>query len=190
MTNGGNGPQGENLSTRTGDGYDGDARVAAILSLIANGTFIPGKSTKELAEHWGLERNTVSNYVARAFQFVRMHRLGLEDDINRRLACIEEDRRLAQARVRCFAHKGEVISREPAPDVASMIAADRLYLETIGALIRTKQTRDGDDVDLGELLRIEVRGNPALARMVLASLPREEVRQLVDATEESKHDET
>ena len=172
------------------DGFKRDERLSTILALVSNGEFIPGKTTKRLASEWNLSISSVQDYVAEAFSFIRLHRLGLEDDINRRLACIEEDRRLAQARVRCFAHKGEVISREPAPDVASMIAADRLYLETIGALIRTKQTRDGEDVDLGELLRIEVRGNPALARMVLASLPREEVRQLVEATEESKHDET
>lgn len=184
-----NGPPVDDLlSNRRADALEGDARVACILGLITRGEFIPGKTARELALEWGVGSSSISRYVSDAFRVIRFHRLGLEDDINRRLACIEEDRRLAQAKVRYFAHKGVVVDSRPDPDVCAMLAADRLYLETIGALVRVKQLQTDDgETDIRVIIQAELRGNPALVRQMLGMLPREELKQLIETTgEESK----
>lgn len=159
-------------------------RVANVLQLMVNGEFVPGKTSRELATKWGSSAVYVSQCVTEAFGFLRAHRPGIDDDINRRLAMIEEDRRLARARVRHFAHQGTVVDERPDPDVKAMIAADRLYLETIGALIRTKETR-GEEVDVILTLKAEIVARPDVARSLLSLiasvLPKSDVKQLIDA---------
>lgn len=167
------------------DGFEVDARVARILGMITRGEWRPGVSNRELQLEWGICSSGVSALVTQAFRYIRMHRMPLEDDINRRLACIEEDRRLAQAKVRYFAHKGVVVDSRPEPDVGAMLAADRLYLETIGALVRVKQLQTDDgETDIRVIIQAELRGNPALVRQMLGMLPREELKQLIEAQAE------
>ena len=184
------------VNTRA-DGFEVDARVARILGLITRGEFIPGVSNRELQLEWGVQSHVVSALVTQAFRYIRLHRLGLEDDINRRLACIEEDRRLAQAKVRYFPHTRKrttddgkqvveyVIDERPEPDVGAMLAADRLYLETIGALVRVKQLQTDDgETDIRVIIQAELRGNPSLVRQMLGMLPPAELKQLIEAQAE------
>lgn len=69
--------------------------------------------------------------------------------------------------MRHFTYKGEIVSTERDPDVQAMIAADRLYLETIGALIRTREVR-GEETNVEFTLRAESASNPAFARGLIA----------------------
>lgn len=168
------------------DSLEIDCRVEHILGLITRGEFVAGRTHRELAEKWGVKVERVSKLVTDAMRLQRLFRPSLEDDINRRLACIEEDRRLAASKVKHFAYKGEVLDERPAPDVASMIAADRLYLETIGALVRVKQRGDeGEDgPSFAELLKAELRANPGLARAIVSQLPPHERVALLSAGKE------
>jgi hypothetical protein len=173
-------------SNTRGDGHDVDAKVNSVLAIIARGE-LTSERRKALADEWGCTVQWVSQVCGHAFRLLRGLRPDLEDAINVRLAAIEEDRRIAASKVKHYTYKGEIISTVPAPDVPSMIAADRLYLETIGALIRTREVRgggDGEGTDVLTLIRTELRVNPALVRSALAQMPRDEVRALLDAPAE------
>ena len=179
------------INTRA-DSLDVDGRVARVLGIVSRGEWKPGVTNRELQMEWSMTAAAVSACVAQAFRYIRMHRLGLEDDINRRLACIERDRELASQQVRYYPHKsrcecaecadGLGLTERPAPDVSTMLACDRLYLETIGALVRVKQLRgpDGEEQDVVGLVLIELQRNPAMLRAVLGQLQKSELRLLLE----------
>jgi hypothetical protein len=164
------------LSTR-------DSIVPQIVAMVQSGTFVSGKSHRQLEEEYGLGANAICKYVQEAFLLIRHSRPELVDEINHRLANIDHDRTLALARVRCYAHKGEVISREPDPDVNAALAADRLYLETIGALMRVRAREamaGGEEPDLVGLLRVELSTNRPLLEQALRQFTKSELRDLIE----------
>ena len=172
-------------------------RVAEVLHLQAQGQFVNGITQQQLAEKWDCDLHTVSVAVTQAMRFLRLNLPTLEDEINHRIACIEEDRRIAKAKVKHFAHQGTVVEERPDPDVGAMLAADRLILETIGALTRVKSARDllaepENGADVVTLIRTELRANPALVRTMLDQMPAETRRELllaasvVDVTQASE----
>jgi hypothetical protein len=168
---------------RETDGFDKDAHVQEILNLIHRGELTTERQL-QLSQKWGCQKGTVARMVSDAFRIIRLSRPSLEDDINRKLLSIEEDRRIAANKVKFFAHQGRVIDERPDPDVGAMIAADRLYLETIGALIRTKQVSLADNPeetqDVQTMLRLEIKNSPQLIKSVLAMMGQSELKQLLD----------
>lgn len=168
-----------------------DQRVAHISRLIERGQWMPGKHHRKLAMRWGLSVQTVSHYVSMAMRCIRLARDGkLQEEVDQRLMAILEDRRLASKRIKHVVI-GEHHYEYPDPDTKSMLAADRLYLEAIGALVRMRpagEAADGADTDLVSLLRLELKANPTMLVTALRALRERapgEFKELVETTVEA-----
>lgn len=168
-----------------------DRRVSYVAKLIERGEWVGGKHHRRLAKRWGIEVEQVSHYVSQAMRCIRLAREGkLQEEVDQRLMAILEDRRLASKRIKHVVI-GEHHYEYPDPDTKSMLAADRLYLEAIGALVRMRpagEAADGADTDLVSLLRLELKANPTMLVTALRALRERapgEFKELVETTVEA-----
>ena len=154
-------------------------RVRIIRSKIAAGTWQPARDIMALADEWELDEEVVFGIAGDAVRLTAATRMTLDEEVTGSLARLQAARSTALDAKKPITCCG-VIEMIPQPDVKGMLAAERLYLEVIGALTAKKADASAGG-DAKALLLSEVASNPLFARQLVGCLTREELLDCVAA---------
>lgn len=134
-----------------------------------SGKWIPVKSERLLAQRWGVSLQIVKAHVTEAFRHRRLA-MGERVDalIENKMAQCEADRELALKRKKYLVVGGKIVAKKD-PDVKAAVAANRLALESLGALVKINASRQGEDdyetLDLQALKSMHEKGTEALREL-------------------------
>lgn len=150
-------------------------RVATIRSLIASGAWSPTRDILRLSEEWGISEQEVFGYAVEAHQRAGATRMAEQEEITGALARMRASYDLALAAKKEYVVCGELITVDH-PDIKGMLAAEELYLRTIGVLSAKKKAELGEGADAKMLLLSEMTSNPEFARLIAGSLTHDETQ--------------
>jgi hypothetical protein len=156
-------------------------KIRAIRELIATGSWSPVRDIMALAGKWECEESEVFELASEAHELSMGLRDAKDHEVLGRLSGILEARRIAREAKKAIVVCGEV-EMVDSPDVKGMLAADRLYLEVLGALVKEKQVEnEGAGGDLRIVVLREIESNPVFASQLLSMLAPAERRLLLDS---------